>query len=128
MGSHNYNDAGQKRSRNGGYCGVRALVIATGMDWSDAEKHLKEYTARGKAGNRALSRGIFKEDYNDALKALGFVWCPAPRFNGRKARASDLGGTVIARQARHFVAVIDGVTQDIWDCSGKMVYGYWKRV
>jgi phosphotransferase system IIA component len=37
-------------------------------------------------------------------------------------------GVVIARQARHFVAVIDGAVHDIWDCSHKMVYGYWAKV
>lgn len=45
----------------------------------------------------------------------------------RKAKAKDLSGTVIARQARHYTAVIDGVTQDIWDCFQKMVYGYWSK-
>jgi len=124
---HYYNDGGQTRSLRGGYCGVRALAIAADMDWSDAEKHLREYTRKGKAASGALSRGIHKADYDAALKALGFRWCLAPKFNGRKARAADLTGTVIARQARHFVAVIDGVVQDIWNCSDKMVYGYWHR-
>jgi hypothetical protein len=36
-------------------------------------------------------------------------------------------GTVIARQAGHYVAVIDGIPQDTWDCSNKMVYGYWAK-
>ena len=124
---HSNQDGGQPRSLKGGWCGVRALVIATGMDWKDAEKHIKQYTKSGKAGNGALSRGIYKEDYDAALAALGFKWCSAPKFEGRKARASDLSGTVIAQQARHYVAVIDGVTQDIWDCSHKMVYGYWQK-
>lgn len=123
---HQYNDAGQPRAHSGGYCGVRAVVIAVGMEWADAEKHLREFTKRGKAGNGALSRGIYKEDYIDALAALGWHWQSAPKFDGRKARAVDLEGTVIAQQAGHYVAVIDGVTQDIWNCSRRMVYGYWK--
>jgi hypothetical protein len=36
-------------------------------------------------------------------------------------------GTVIARQSRHFVAVIGGQPQDIFDSSEKMVYGYWAK-
>jgi hypothetical protein len=36
-------------------------------------------------------------------------------------------GTVIARQASHYVAVINGLAQDTWDCSQKMVYGYWAK-
>ena len=36
-------------------------------------------------------------------------------------------GVVIAKQARHFVAVIDGVANDAWDCTERMVYGYWAK-
>lgn len=124
---YTYNDAGQTKSLKGGYCGVRALAIAAGMTFDDAARHLRKFTAAGKRGSGSLARGIYKEDYDAALRALGFVWIPAPKFSGRKARCADLTGTVIARQARHFVAVIDGVANDIWDCSGKMVYGYWAR-
>lgn len=125
---YQYNDARQPRSLRSGYCGVRALSIATGMDWADAERHLRQYTKAGKKGSGSLSRGIFKDDYDAALKALGWSWCASPKFEGRKARVSDMPkGIVIARQSKHFVAVIDGVANDIFDCSGKMVYGFWCR-
>jgi hypothetical protein len=52
----------------------------------------------------------------------------APQFAGRKARCSDMpAGVVIAKQARHFVAVIDGVANDSWNCTERMVYGYWAK-
>ena len=126
-----YNTGGQEahRSLKGGYCGVRALVIAhPDLQWSEAEAWLKSYTQRGKAGNRKLCKGIYKEDYSAALADLGWVWCRAPTFTGRKARAADLAdeGIVIARQAGHYTAVVDGVINDIWDCSHKMVYGFWR--
>ena len=129
MENFNYNDGGQEayRSLKSGYCGVRALVIATGMGWKEAEKHLRQFTNRGKAGNGKLSNGIYKEDYDVALRALGFKWVAAPKFDGRKARAADLSGTVIARQAGHYVCVIEGTVNDIWDCTEKMVYGYWSK-
>ena len=125
-----YNDGGQSnyRSLSSGYCGVRALVIATGMDWKDAEKHLRKFTKAGRAGNGRLSNGIFREDYSAALAALGWEWKTAPKFSGRKARAEDLGGKVIARMAKHFVYVDEGAVHDIWDCTEKMVYGYWEKV
>jgi hypothetical protein len=73
--------------------------------------------------------------YSDVLKRHGWVWHSAPKFKvgkvlfGRKAKCSDMpSGIVIARQARHYVAVIDGIPNDIWDCSNKMVYGYWGKV
>jgi len=122
-----YNQGGQPRSLNSGYCGVRALVIATGMDWHDAEKHIRPFVKSGKGGKGSLSRGILKDDYSNALEALGFEWVSAPKFDGRKARCADLHGVVIARQSKHFTAVINGVVNDIWDCSNKMVYGYWAR-
>jgi hypothetical protein len=128
MTTFQYNDAGQPRSLKSGYCGVRALVIATGMAWADAEKHLKTFTKNGKAGSGALSKGICKADYDAALKALGFVWRAAPKFTGRKARCADLTNKVIARQSKHFTAVIDGTPHDIFDCSNKMVYGFWEQM
>lgn len=124
---HKYNDGNQERSLKSGYCGVRALVIITGLSWKEAEAHLRTFTKNGKGGNASLSKGIYKEDYDAALKALGFKWVSAPKFVGRKARASDLTGRVIGRQARHYTAIIDGVVNDIWDCSHKMIYGYWER-
>lgn len=122
-----FDDAEQPRSRKSGYCGVRALVIATGMKWDAAEDHLRSHARAGRAGSGSISKGMFKDDYDAALRALGFIWKPAPRFVGRKARCADLPGTVIARQAHHYVAVTNGTARDIWDCSHKMVYGYWVR-
>ena len=131
MNNYQFNDGGQSehRSLNGGYCGVRALAIAEGMEWKAAEKHLREYTKRGKAGNGRLSVGIYKEDMDAALRALGYKWRPAPKFDGRKARSYDLHkfGKVIARQAKHYVCVDRGVAQDIWDCTNRMVYGFWVK-
>ena len=131
MKTYQFNHGGQSehRSLNGGYCGVRALAIAEGMDWKSAEKHLREYTKRGKAGNGRLSSGIYKEDMDAALRALGYQWRPAPQFEGRKARSYDLYryGKVIASQAKHYVCVDHGVAQDIWDCTERMVYGFWVK-
>lgn len=121
-----YNTGQQPRSLRSGYCAVRALVIATGMPWKDAEQHVRTFVRNGKAGHGMLSKGVMKDDYDAALKALGFVWKAAPKFVDRKAKCRDIQGVVIARQAGHYVAVIDGVVNDIWDCSERMVYGYWK--
>jgi hypothetical protein len=54
------------------------------------------------------------------------------RFNFNDGGRSSAGfkgtaGVYIAQQAGHYVCVIDGVPQDIWDCSEKMVYGYWRK-
>lgn len=112
---------------NAGDCGARALAIVTGMPYKQAYKHLAQ--ANKDFGFAKSARdGIYKHVYDYALKQLGFQWCSAPKFDGRKARASDLDGAVIAQQAGHFVAVIDGVIHDSWDSTNKMVYGYWMQL
>ena len=98
------------------------------MSYQDSRKLLKEFTAKGKAGNRAISRGIYKDDMDEALKSLGWSWRKAPHPPGRKARCGDLpAGRHIARMAKHYAAVIDGSLYDAWDSSHKMVYGYWTK-
>jgi len=103
------------------------MAIACEISYSEARARLKEASLKGKLGSRAISRGIWKEDLADALALLGWSWKTAPKISGRKARCKDLTGKVIARQARHFVAVIDGIPQDTWDTSERMVYGYWAK-
>lgn len=129
MNTYHHTDGGRAASgRKGtaGDCAARALAIAAGMDYSEAYSLIaqanKEFGFAKSARN-----GVHKSVYESVLKPLGFVWKPAPKFEGRKARCSDLVGTVIARQAGHYVAVIDGVPHDTWNCSHKMVYGYWER-
>ena len=124
-----YNDGGRAASgRKGiaGDCGVRALAIASGMDYSAAYKLLAE-TNKQFGFAKSARNGLHKEVYSHALESLGYKWHSAPKFQGRKARASDLTGTVIARMAGHFAAIIDGKPHDIFDSSHKMVYGYWSK-
>jgi len=125
-----YNDGGRKEAGykgNAGDCGARAIAIALGMDYKQAYTLLA--TANKNCGKAKSARnGISKDIYSDVLKTLGWVWVAAPKFVGRKAKCSDMPpGKVIARQAGHFVAVVDGVPQDTWNCSEKMVYGYWAK-
>lgn len=125
-----YNDGGRKAAGykgNAGDCGARAMAIALGMDYKEAYKLLAtENKNCGKA--KSARNGIHKDIYNEVLKSLGWMWMSAPKFVGRKAKCSDMfAGTVIARQAGHFVAVINGIPHDTWDCSEKMVYGFWVK-
>jgi len=130
--NYTYNDGGRSDAGLKGDtdCGIRAMAIACDITYTEARTRLKEAASVGKQGNKAISRGIYKEDLSSALELLGWHWKSAPNIFGRKARCSDFTdeGTIIARQARHFVAVVDGVPNDTWDSSEKMVYGYWKKV
>lgn len=109
-------------------CAVRAVAIALNMPYVESRKLLQNFTRRGRQGNGVISRGVYKEDLDSALQSQGLVWHSAPKFEGRKARCSDMPhGNVIARMSHHFVAVIDGVAYDTFDCTDKMVYGFWSN-
>lgn len=128
---YQFNDGGRAAAGykgKSGDCGVRAMSIACEMDYKAARKLLKEYSARGKLGSKAIASGIYKEDMDAALRSIGWAWVSAPKFEGRKARYADLPkGRHIAQMARHYAAVVDGVLLDSWDSSSKMVYGYWTK-
>jgi hypothetical protein len=127
---YQYNDGGRKAAGfkgTAGDCGARAMAIALGLDYTAVYKELAQANAdNGRA--KSARNGIMKDVYTDVLKRYGWVWVKAPQFAGRKARCSDMpAGVVIAKQAHHFVAVIDGVANDAWNCTGRMVYGYWAK-
>jgi hypothetical protein len=130
MTNFKFNDGGRK---NAGYkgtagdCVARAMSIALGIDYKTIYKQLAQAN-KDFGRSKSARNGICKEVYSNILKQYGWEWTPAPKFVGRKARCSDMpNGIVIAKQAHHVVAVIDGVANDIWDCTHKMVYGYWVK-
>jgi len=125
-----YNDGGRSAAGYKGVagdCGARAMAIALQLDYKTAYNELAQ--ANKDCGRSKSARnGIYKDVYSDVLARHGWVWVPAPKLDGRKARCSDMpAGVVIVRQAHHFVAVIDGVANDVWDCTHRMVYGYWAK-
>ena len=126
--SYIFNDGGRAKAGykgTAGDCGARAMAIALGKSYKDVYKELAQANKEMGLGKSARN-GIMKNVYEMVLNRYGWQWHPAPRFDGRKARCSDMPqGTVIARQSKHFVAVVDGVPHDIFDCTRKMVYGYW---
>jgi len=128
MANFKYNDGGRADAGfkgTAGDCGARAMAIALELDYKTVYKELAQAN-KDMGFAKSARNGIMKNVYDMVLKRHGWVWHQAPKFDGRKARCSDMPtGVVIARQARHFVAVIDGQPNDIWDCTGKMVYGYW---
>ena len=142
--TYQFNDGGRKMAGykgTAGDCGARAMAIALELDYKAVYTELAQANKdHGKA--KSARNGMSKDIYSEVLARYGWVWVSAPTFKvldgyknsegkvlfGRKARCSDMpNGTVIARQAGHYVAVIDGIPQDIWDCSHKMVYGYWVK-
>jgi len=125
-----YNDGGRALAGykgKTGDCAVRAVAIATGIPYPEAYTSIAQLNSVA-LGKRSVRHGTLKDTLDGYLKLLGWQWHAAPKVTGRKAKASDMpAGTVIARQSKHFVAIIDGVPHDIFDSSIKMVYGYWRK-
>lgn len=123
-----FNDGGRKAAGYKGVagdCGARALAIALDIDYQMAYKIIAN-TNSDFGYSKSARNGIHKTVYDWLLKDFGFKWHSAPKFDGRKAYCKDMPkGIVIARQAKHFVAVINGIPHDTWDSSNKMIYGYW---
>jgi hypothetical protein len=112
---------------NTGDCAVRAMAVALGLDYQACYQELA-LAHKEKTGKKTCRQGIYKETLDKVLAKHGWTWHPAPKFDGRKARHHDMPqGVVIARMARHYAAVIDGVVHDSWDSTHKMIYGFWKE-
>ena len=125
-----FNDGGRKEAGykgSAGDCAARAMSIALNIPYKTAYSELaKANKDHGKA--KSARNGISKDIYSDVLKLHGWFWNPSPKFIGRKAKCKDMPiGTVIARQAGHYVTVVNGIPQDTWDSSEKMVYGFWAK-
>lgn len=127
---YRYNDGGRAAAGykgKAGDCAVRAVCIALDKPYRETYRELARLNSLA-TGMRSVRNGMYKETLDRYLSALGWHWHAAPKFSGRKAKASDMpAGIVIARQAHHFVAVVDGIAQDIFNSSNKMVYGYWAK-
>jgi hypothetical protein len=125
-----YNDGGRSKAGykgSAGDCGARAMAIALGLDYKTAYNQLAQAN-KDKGFAKSARNGIYKDVYSNVLAKHGWVWLSAPKLVGRKAKCSDMpSGIVIARQAGHYVSVINGVPNDTFDSSQKMVYGYWAK-
>ena len=134
-----YTDGGRKEAGflgKTGDCAARALAISESMPYlvQMGEAYVEAYKLVAQAnkdagGKKSARDGIMKDAFHKLLVELGYQWHSAPKYEGRKARPRDFkhDGVIIARQARHFVAVVNGDVFDTWDSTDKMVYGYWKK-
>jgi len=146
-----YNDGGRSKyfnKKNVGDCVARAIAIASNKDYKEVHQVLAEGNARQKVTLRMrrskksmikankvtadLGISIKRKWFKDYMKSLGFTWTPTMFVgSGCKVhlRERELPkGRIICQVSKHFVAVIDGVIHDTYDCSRngtRCVYGYW---
>ena len=138
-----FNDGGRAEAGYKGQtgdCVCRSICIVTGKPYDEVYQALAEgnFTQRkskhSKKGKRTAANGINtkRKWFNEYMLSLGFKWVPT-MFVGvgckMHLKKEELPtGKIICNVSKHFVAVIDGVINDIYDCSRegtRCVYGYY---
>ena len=129
-----------------GDCVVRSIAIATGSPYKkiydDLFKANQEFrnTSRTKLARSLKQRndsprtGTHRVVLKKYLEKLGWKWIPT-MFVGQGCKVhlkkEELPmGTLIVSCSKHLTVVIDGVLNDIFDCSRngtRCVYGYWTK-
>lgn len=129
-----------------GDCVVRSIAIATGSPYQkiydDLFKANQEFrnTSRTKLARSLKQRndsprtGTHRVVLKKYLEKLGWKWIPT-MFVGKGCKVhlkrEELPmGTLIVSCSKHLTVVIDGVLNDIFDCSRngtRCVYGYWTK-
>lgn len=118
-----------------GDCVVRAVAIASGLSYEQVYKSLAlgMGTQRGSSG-KTCRKGISttRKWFKDYMASIGAKWTPTMGIGtGCKVHLKDgelPNGRLAVAVSRHYVAVVDGVIHDLWDCSRggtRCVYGYW---
>jgi hypothetical protein len=140
-----FNDGGRAEAGYKGQtgdCVCRSICIVTGKPYDEVYQVLAEgnFTQRkskhSKKGKRTAANGINtkRKWFNEYMLSLGFKWVPT-MFVGvgckMHLKKEELPtGKIICNVSKHFVAVVDGVINDIYDCSRegtRCVYGYYHQ-
>ena len=138
-----FNDGGRAEAGYKGQtgdCVCRSICIVTGKPYDEVYQVLAEgnftqlKSKHSKKGKRTAANGINtkRKWFNEYMLSLGFKWVPT-MFVGvgckMHLKKEELPtGKIICNVSKHFVAVVDGVINDIYDCSRegtRCVYGYY---
>ena len=137
-----FNDGGRSEAGYKGTtrdCACRAISIVTGRHYQEIydlinEGAKSEKISKRKRGISNARTGVYRENVERIMISFGWRWVPTMLIGqGCKVhlRADELPkGKILCRVSRHYVAVIDGVINDIFDCSrngSRCVYGYFIR-
>ena len=139
-----FNDGGRAAAGykgNAGDCVCRAIAIAADLPYQEVYDRLAEGQSQKKrrsvariSQRRSARNGISvkRKWFKDYMLDLGFVWTPTMQIGSGcqvHLKADELpGGRIICAVSKHYVAVIDGVINDTYDCSRygtRCVYGFW---
>lgn len=135
-----YDDGGRETAGYKGTasdCVCRAIAIATERPYKEIYRMINEYgkseriTKRRKERSNART-GVHKDTARKLLNDLGWEWHPTMYIgSGCKVHLNKdelPKGRIICAVSRHYVAVIDGMVHDTYDCTrngNRCVYGYY---
>ena len=141
---YEYDDGGKLKAGFRGVsgdCVARSVAIATGISYKEIYLYLADQNAKQKitkksskttAGKKTARNGIDtkRKWFKDYMSSLGFQWVSLTDVGKYPCCMADIpsNGVFIARQRRHYVAVVDGVARDIFDSSKRPVYGVWEKI
>jgi hypothetical protein len=137
----NYNDGGRKEAGwkgDTGDCVCRAIAIALEKPYQEVYDELNTIISNSKQTKKIRGTnsrtGVCRKIYENYLKRFGWFFKPCMAIgSGCKVhlKSEELpNGRIIARLSRHLVAVINGVINDLDDCSRnetRCVYGYYYK-
>lgn len=135
-----YNDGGRKEAGfkgTAGDCVVRSIAIILNKPYNEIYNKINaialcERTGRRKKGKSNARTGVYKTTINKILLGYGMKFTPLMsigsgcQYHLKKEELPT--GRIICSCSKHYVAVIDGIINDIEDCSRegtRCVYGYW---
>lgn len=137
-----YNDGGRSDAGykgNAGDCVTRSIAIVTGKPYQEVYDALNKLSESERIGTRKRTisnsrTGVHRVTYDKYLKSLGYEWIPTMTIgSGCKVhlRHTELpSGQLIVRVSEHMTTMIDGVVNDIYDCSRggrRCVYGFYRK-
>lgn len=138
-----YDDGGRSqyfKAERVGDCCCRAISIATESDYKEIYDKINKYSydenvSKHRRQKKSNAReGVFVETAHRIFNELGWTWHPTMKIGSGctvHMREDELPkGRIVARVSRHYVAIIDGVVHDTYDCTrdgSRCVYGYWSQ-
>jgi len=109
-----------------GDCVIRAIAIATGLDYKVVWVRMFEIGAEiGRMPNSWVTVDLY-------LDALGWKKCkPFRKSNGRKYKLKDVpispDRAYLFRTSKHLTAVVNGELRDVWNCGAWCANSYYVR-
>ena len=137
-----YSDGGRSKyfkASNVGDCVTRAICNATGKDYLEVYKRLKELAKEESIKNHrghkksSVRDGVFKETWKYYLEEINWKRVKTMDMGSKERvhlRDGELPNNIIAivQVSKHLTCVKNGVIYDTYDCSrdgDRMVYGYY---